>query len=764
MAGLALVAALLALPTAGHPSGLAVADAVLRAGFAAGVVWFAGAARRWTWFPLIGVAAVLSTGAVAIALAVAALALAYLAAFAPRRLRLAGGIVGLVAVQLILRLPHRLPAVLTAVIVAAAVVPCLWSGYKLHRRRTRRHIRHAAEALVLIAGVAVAAFGLSVIQARSAIDSGVSHARAALQAARAGDQEGAVRQLNMAVQAFHDGQRSLGAWWAQPARTLPVVGVQANAVDDVIHSGTDLARHSLATARVADYRRLRASKGQIDLPLLESYVRPVTDLSRSLDRAEGHLGAASSPWLLPPLQHQIDSFNAQVSQSATDARLATEVLKGAPDLLGAHGPRRYALLFSTPAETRELGGFTGNIGELTAVNGKLTLERTVRSTDLFPRSQAEAQARTLPNQDTLPVRYRYYQPTRFPGNITGTQDFPTVARSFGGLYPQTGGQPVDGVIYVDPYGLAGLLKLTGPVAVEGLSMPLTSANAADFLLKQQYVNFTDFTNRVDYLENASRATFEQLTNRELPGPRAAADALSPLVKRHRILAYSFHSGDQPLFDRLGLAGGVPALDARTDYLSVTDANGNPNKIDAYLERDVADRVRYDPATGKVSSTVSVTLRNTAPGSGLPDYTISNQAGLPFGTNRTYLSVYSSLEAMASRLDGRPVATEPQIEAGRNRYGVFVNVPPGGTAVLEIDLAGSLQPGPSYQLAYLGQPVVNPDQFHVQVTGLDGQRARRPFLTGPTDHPRAGTVGASEGSVRALVTGGVVRLRVPFGHE
>lgn len=751
----------MALPATGHPSGLAVADAVLRAGFAASIVWFAGAARRWTWFPLIGVAGVLSTGAVPIALAVAGLALAYLAVFAPRRLRLAGGIVGLIAGQLILRLPHRLPAVLTAAIVAAGVVPCLWSGYKLHRRRSRRRINHAVEVLLLAAALAVAAFGLSVMKARSAIDSGVSHARAALQAARAGDQPGAIRQLGLAVQNFHDGQGSLGAWWAQPARALPLVGVQANAVVDVTNSGTDLARHSLTTARVADYRRLRASKGQIDLALLESYVRPVTDLSRSLDRAEGHLGSVSSPWLLPPLRHQIDSFNSQVSQSATDARLATEVLKGAPDLLGAHGPRRYALLFSTPAETRELGGFMGNLGELTAVNGKLTLERTVRSTDLFPRSEAEAQARSLPNQDTLPVRYRYYQPTRFPGNITGTQDFPTVARSLRDLYPQAGGQPLDGAIYVDPYGLAALLKLTGPVAVEGLSMPLTSANAADFLLKQQY--FTDFSNRVDYLENASRATFEQLTSRELPGPRVAADALSPLVKRHRILAYSFHSGDEPLLGRLGLTGGIPALDKGSDYLSVTNANGNPNKIDAYLDRAVNDHVAYHPATGKVRSTVTVTLHNTAPGEGLPAYTISNQAGLPSGTNRTYLSVYSSLEATASRLDGQPVATESQIESGRNRYGVFVNVPPGGTATFEIDLEGTLAAQPAYHLVYLDQPVVNPDHLTVHVSAPGGQRARNPVVTGPTDHPRVGTVGASVGSADTLLTGGVVRLRVPFGH-
>ena len=43
-------------------------------------------------------------------------------------------------------------------------------------------------------------------------------------------------------------------------------------------------------------------------------------------------------------------------------------------------------------------------------------------------------------------------------------------------------------MYVDPIALAALLKLTGPVHVDGLSYPLTSANAAQFLLHDQYTS------------------------------------------------------------------------------------------------------------------------------------------------------------------------------------------------------------------------------------------------------------------------------------
>lgn len=759
VAALAVLAAALSVPTRAQPSGVPVADALLRAMFAAGVVWFAAAGRRWTWFVLAGGAGLLGGGAAFTSLAVVALGLAYAAAFAPRRVRLVGGLVAFISVQILLRLPYRFPAVLTAMVVAVCCVPCVVSGYKLHSRRARKRIRVVSEALVVAGFVFALVFGLTVLQARTSVDRGVAEARSALAQARLGNQQEAVRRFEVASVLIGKAEADLDAWWARPARTLPFVGLQSNAISDSVHGVGVLVRQSTSTARVADYRRLRAAKGQIDLPLLESYQAPVAGLTRRLEQTHRDLDRRMSPWLLPPLRHQIEGFDLEVTRSAREARSASEVLNVAPQLLGARGPRRYALLFSTPSEARELGGFTGNFGELTAVNGKLTLERTVRSSDLQPATPAELDRRTLPGDDALPTRYRYYQPARYPGNVTGTQDFPTVARTFNALYPETGGPPVDGVIYVDPYGLAGLLKLTGPVAVEGLDQPLTSDNAAEFLLKQQYTIFSDFSNRVDYLDNASRNTFEQLTGRELPGPRTIADALSPLVRRHRLLAYSFHPEDRALLDRVGLSGAVPPTDG-DDYLSMTTANANPNKIDAYLERSINYDAHYDPKTGSVSSTATVTLHNTSPTSGLPDYTISNEAGLPYGTNHTFLSVYSPLELQSATADGRPVDTEPQIEYGRNRYGLFVDVPPGGTTTLTFQLSGRLAAASTYRLRYLAQPVVNPDRLAFTVEPAGGVKVAQPRLTGPAIGLNK-TSSAQSAKVEAFISGGTIEAQFPL---
>ena len=118
--------------------------------------------------------------------------------------------------------------------------------------------------------------------------------------------------------------------------------------------------------------------------------------------------------------------------------------------------------------------------------------------------------------------------------MTASPDFDVVATE---AARSTGGRLAthfDGVVYVDPYGLAALLKLTGPIRVEGLDDPLTEHDIAQFLLRDQYTTFGERSERFDYLAEASQATFHALTNAKLPEPRRAFAALYPAVASGRL--------------------------------------------------------------------------------------------------------------------------------------------------------------------------------------------------------------------------------------
>jgi hypothetical protein len=347
-------------------------------------------------------------------------------------------------------------------------------------------------------------------------------------------------------------------------------------------------------------------------------------------------------------------------------------------------------------------------------DGRVEMTRFGRSQDLQSQGTPVLQ-RTLDGPADYLERWERFQPAATWGNVTLSPDFPSVAQAAAQLYPQAGGQPVDGVISVDPVGLAALLEFTGPVRVPGVPEPLGPENAAEFLLLDQYVNLRNTPERVDALESLARAAFERLTVGSLPGPRQLADVLAPVVRGGHLHAYGVEAAHQDLFERLGLDGALPPVAG--DALSVVNNNATGNKIDVFLSRELDYDVRWNPVTGDLAATATVTVHNKAPAGGLPDYVIGSaipRAELPPGTNRTHLSVYTPWALEGATLDGAPVGLESGRERGRSAYSLFLDVPPGGRRTLTLELRGYLPPGAGYRLDVAAQPLVTPDRLDLAV--------------------------------------------------
>ena len=75
---------------------------------------------------------------------------------------------------------------------------------------------------------------------------------------------------------------------------------------------------------------------------------------------------------------------------------------------------------------------------------------------------ASNSARRLDAPQDYLSRYGRFTPAQIWQNLNMTPDFPTVGKLIANLYPQSGGEPIDGVIAVDPLGLRTLLEFTGP--------------------------------------------------------------------------------------------------------------------------------------------------------------------------------------------------------------------------------------------------------------------------------------------------------------
>ncbi|HEX4126752.1 MAG TPA: DUF4012 domain-containing protein [Acidimicrobiales bacterium] len=711
-----------------HPTGTPVLDPIYTAVFAAAVTWAAARAPRGTLLWLGVLAVVMSRGWLVVP-ALAALLLAFAGVLPRRPNAILGALTGALAVQIVLRWPPMGFHGATALVAVVATAPCLVEAVRTLSAPTRRRVRRWTFGLMALAIVVSIPVGVAALLAHSEISQGIDQAEGALGSIGNGTTAYGAAQLQEASADFGSAASSTDSWWTAAARLVPVVSQQRQAMGQASAVARDVTATAAAKAAGINYQQLRYSDGQLDLNRVSALARPIDDVDDQLTGAVAQLRSLQSGWLLEPVQSRLSQLDTKVFRAQASASLAAQLVQAAPSLLGGDGVRHYFIAFMTPAESRGLDGLIASYGELTADQGHLTL--TV-SGDIgtLNRALPKAGGHLTGPADYL-ARYGAFQPQKLFQDLSYAPDLPTVADVIKQLYPQAGGGPIDGVLALDPYGLAALIHLTGPIKVPGLGK-LTAANTANELLQGQYSAFSESQQGAahDYDQDALRIEFHKLTTGSLPGPRALSDALEPEVRQGRIAFWSFDKADQPVLFRLGLTGSFPAARGH-DLLAVTTQNAANNKIDVYLQRSISDAVSYDPANGAVASKVSITLHNSAPAQGLPNEVIGSYpgSGLPPGTNETWLTLYSPLGLRAATVNGQVQGVKGMAELGVHAYSDYVEIPPEGSVTLTFDLAGVTTPGLAYRLSLYNQPMVLPDADTVTVQPTPGWT-----VTGPGTWP------------------------------
>jgi hypothetical protein len=599
----------------------------------------------------------------------------------------------------------------------AALTWTAWSARRHASRRFRQRFDQVALATAGLAVVAGALGTMSAITARIHLTRGVDLLQAGLTAAREGDTEGAVADLRAARRTLGRGEDALGAVWARPAWALPGASQNLRALHSAVSEVGDLAEVGIRAGEDADVESLRARQGRVDLAAVASMEAPLADVLATLQRTDARVAELTDAWLLPPVRSRLEDLRDELADALPSAELALQGVRVAPGLLGGEGPRTYLALFTTPVEARATTGFPGNFAEITFADGHFTMTRFGRVTELvdgLPEGGG-----TISGPADYLARYGRFGPSREWRNVTLSPDFPTVAAVVAELYPQSGGRALDGVLSLDPVALAALLRFTGPLAVPGIAIPLDSTNAASYLLLDQYIELPDVPERIDALEALARVAVDRLTTADLPGPRELGEILGPVVTEGHLQVMTFADGEASFLDGLGISGRYPAVDG--DFAGVTTSNAAGSKIDLFLRRSLDYAATWDPSTGDLAATATITLTNEAPSAGLPDYVIGNVLGarlgerqLPPGWNNTFVTFYTPWDAESATLDGEPLPLERIDELGRHAFSAFVPIAPGASRTLVIELHGALL-APSYRLGLATQPQVEPEAATVRIS-------------------------------------------------
>jgi hypothetical protein len=615
-----------------------------------------------------------------------------------------------------------LGAALLAGLAALAVPGHMYSSPRRPLpRRLKQVVGVALGGLIVMSLPAIVAL----IQARGPINVAAGEAQQAVAAARAGDTETATDLFSQAERDFVSGASQLDGPFRSLGLAVPGLSSNLRAARVLASTGRDLSGAGRAIAASANPDGLALTNGAVDLAALDRATSDLREAKRVLTASSAAVRSINEPYLLPQARDAIDRLEMELVKADYDVTNALAAAKIAPALLGASGEQRYFLAVQNNAEARATGGFIGNFGEIVAEGGRIRVDRFGRIGELNPAANSTT-PRTLGGPEDFVARYGRFGVERTWQNVNVSPDLGTVSQVIADLYPQSGGPPIDGVIAIDPVGLAALLQLTGPVTVAPWPEAISAANVVDVTLKQAYVRFPDQEQRVEFLGDVADTIVRAATTGSLGSPVQIVKALSPAVATGHLRIATLDEATAKPLRRLGLSGSVP--DSTGDSLVVTTQNAAANKVDIYLKRSTSYDLRLTPLSrtkARVEGTASVSLHNDLPAGELPVAVVG-----PYddrflkGENRTFLSVYSPLALRDAQLDGRATGVESATELRRNVYSSFVSIPANERRTLAVTLEGTVAIADGwYELDLVPQPALEAETVQVHLTVPDGWSIR-----------------------------------------
>jgi len=570
------------------------------------------------------------------------------------------------------------------------------------------------------AGGAMAVLSLPALQAVREIyrpmKNTVAQSRGLMKTNPEGGLRAATQRLVIIEREFRSYANRLNRPQVQVARFIPFMGANVRVTTASARAAAQLSAQAQALINRVNVRAVSPTEGLVNRDELMRLAGALEEVQFVISRAETNITSTGRDLLVPELRAGVDDLIRQIAVVKRRVQTTLDGTAVADRLLGFSQPRTFFIAVQNTAESRATGGYAANFGIVTMQNGHVQTRRFDR-TSLF--DEAKDKPRILRAPLDFRRRYSQFDVDRNWWNVNMSPDFPTVARVMADQYRQYSGRSVDGVIAVDPIGLAQLMNLTGPLSVPPWPVPLTPDNAAKIMLHDEYVFFDSLpSERVAFLGRVANQVFDHLAYRGFNNLLVTGPLIDDLTATRRLQFWSPDPAVQKFFRETNSAGNVQ--DVVADSVMVTTQNAAGNKTDYFLERSFA----YDATVKKVSggrlqvdSKLQLRLRNNAPSSGEPRYVIGPQsARFQPGQNRLFVTFYSPFPMESATIDGKKLTLDAQPELGRNAYSAFVDLPSRSTRLIEVQFSGTTNRTKNYVLDLWHQPLIGDEPYTLAVHG------------------------------------------------
>ncbi len=354
--------------------------------------------------------------------------------------------------------------------------------------------------------------------------------------------------------------------WLKLLAPLPKVGPQIKAarvlsgsaahVGDIAYQAAIKARTQLDAPRSGPAARLH---------LVDALRQDMIEVNQQLDQVPTHTDGHLATSLAKARAKLIEKL-AQAKTQLNDGITLTATLR---TMLA--GPRTYLVLAGNNAEMRS-GGITTAAGLIHFEGGDLSTGEFISSFDLFlPDSKK------VPVPDDINRLYGWMQPGQEWRTTDTSPNWPVVAKIYSQMSANSAFGKVDGVLFVDVVTLRAVLRVVGPVTVNGFKY--SADNVVAQVLYRNYLLYptADQTNaRRDVQSNVARAAFTALRSGAYSIPQLA-HALDLVAKGRHLLAWSADPAEEAMWVKLGADGALGP-----DKLMVSVQNVSASKLDVFI--------------------------------------------------------------------------------------------------------------------------------------------------------------------------------------
>ena len=501
---------------------------------------------------------------------------------------------------------------------------------------------------------------------------------------------------------------------------LPLLGAQQAGLVQLIADSRSAAAagRDLLGQFEAEAESLRVQNGRVPLEGLRRLGDGVQHASNTIAEL-----VRSGSGLWGPLRDARRAFDEQAQSAARRLSQAAELLDAALGFFGGEGPRRHFLAFQNNAEMRDQG-MVLSYGILRFSDGTFNLERTASVNELTLDERAPT-----PIPPGTEAVFGYITPTQTWQSVNATADFAFTGQAIVDMYEQARGDRVDGVIGIDVPALAGVLRVLGPVTVDGLAEPITEANLARVVLKDFYEGIeTEAQNlaRRERLAEIVRAVLNRMTEVEAD-PIALGRELGRAAGGGHLRLWSADPGEEETFERSGIGGG-PATELPDRTFHVAVENRTATKLDYYIKTSVVQDVLL-AESGEARVRTTFVIENTVPPDAQPSFALGPDIYMSrAGEYRAWLLLWGPAGSQ------QPGAVE---ESGLqlSQYIVYVN--PGETKQIifgETVIPNAVRDG-ELRLRLVPQPRLEPIALQVNLRAEGWDVEGRRSWSGPWDQVR-----------------------------